>query len=65
MNTEKRLVSIPEAQNILKLSRGTIYRLMGAGKLTGRKIGKAVRLDIAEIHALIDGLPAAKIAPPS
>ena len=63
MNTDKRLVSIPEAQDILKVSRGTIYRLMGAGKLTGLKIGKSVRIDISEIHGLIDNLPSAKIAP--
>ncbi|NMN57836.1 excisionase family DNA binding protein [Xanthobacter sp. SG618] len=63
MTPEKRLISIPEVQNILKVSRGTIYRLMGAGKLTGRKIGKSVRFDISEIHGLIDNLPPAKIAP--
>lgn len=62
MTPQKRLLTISEAQEILNVSRGTIYRLMGSGKLTGRKIGKCIRINFDEINSLIDGLPAAKIA---
>lgn len=65
MNQTKRLLNVRETLDVLSISRTSLYRLMGRGKLHGRKIGKMVRFDIDEVNALIDGLPAAKIASPT
>jgi excisionase family DNA binding protein len=39
-----RVLSVPEAADLLRVSTRTIYEWLGAGKLPGRKIGKVWRL---------------------
>lgn len=64
MNSNNRLISIPEVQDLLSLSRGSVYRLIGSGRLPARKIGKSTRIALTDVEALMAGLPPAQIAPP-
>ncbi|MFG1298879.1 helix-turn-helix domain-containing protein [Xanthobacter sp. V3C-3] len=59
----KKLLTIRETMSILSVSRGTIYRLLGDGKIRARKIGKCVRIEVSEIDRLMANTPIAEIAP--
>jgi excisionase family DNA binding protein len=48
-------VTIPEAMKLLGVSRSTIYEFLDSGQLTRRKIGKSVRIERAEINAVVRG----------
>lgn len=62
---QPRLVTLRDAQRMLGLSRSSLYRLFGRGVLPAKKIGRSIRIDIADIEALIASAPEAKIAPPT
>lgn len=46
------LASVDEAMSALGVSRGTINNLINNGTLIRTKIGRAVRIEVASIHAL-------------
>jgi excisionase family DNA binding protein len=51
----KRLVySIREAEQASGLSRATLYRLIGSGRLTTVKIGARRLVPVVAIHALLN-----------
>ncbi len=47
------LYTFKEAMSYLRVSRSTIYRLMGSGQLTGRKVGSTWRFFQTDLHACI------------
>jgi len=47
------LYTFKEAMAYLRVSRSTIYRLMGSGQLTGRKVGSTWHFFQADLHACI------------
>ena len=50
---EPLAVSIADAARLLNVSRPTIYILIERGQLRRARIGKAVRIPLADIHALL------------
>jgi len=52
---ERRAFHIKEAAAIYRLSRSTLYKLMGQGKLRTVKVGGRRLLPIDAIEALISG----------
>ncbi|MFG1300967.1 helix-turn-helix domain-containing protein [Xanthobacter sp. V3C-3] len=67
MNTAPavRLVSLPDAQVMLGLSRASLYRLLSTGSLRAKKIGRRTLVETGEIERFIKAAPAARIAPPN
>lgn len=53
-DTARVLVTIPEACEMLSLSRATVERLRRSGFLEARKIGHATRITVRSIEALAD-----------
>jgi excisionase family DNA binding protein len=51
---KRRIKSVCEKYDV---SRRTVYRLIAAGKLTARKLGKITLLDEAECDQLFNSLP--------
>jgi excisionase family DNA binding protein len=58
-NVTERLVTARELAELLSLAPGTVLDQWEAGKLPGYKIGRAVRFDPDEIHAMTRRSPAA------
>jgi excisionase family DNA binding protein len=54
LDTRGRLCRVPEACRYLSLSRSKIYELMDSGVLEYVKIGRARRIPIAAILALVE-----------
>lgn len=54
---ERRPLSPSEAAEVLGCSRSEIYRLLRAGKLTARKLGKRTLIDRESIDACWWSLP--------
>ena len=52
------------AAAVLGVSRTTLYRLMAAGTLRGRKVGRATLIDLREAAEVIRSLPAAHVTLP-
>jgi excisionase family DNA binding protein len=50
----KLLVTIPEAQAMLSVSRASIYALMNRGELAWVKIGKSRRIRVDSLTKLVD-----------
>jgi len=48
-------LSPAEAAHQLGVSRQTVYSLINRGALTPYKIGRATRLNTAQVHALVGG----------
>jgi len=48
------LLTFKEAEDFLRVSRATIYRLLWSGRLTGHKVGKGWRFYKADLRRLID-----------
>lgn len=46
------LASIPEAQQLLRVSRSQIYRLIDSGNLTRVKLGTLTRIRMSELRKL-------------
>lgn len=53
MNGTALLVSIPEGARLLGISRSHAYNLVAGGRLHPIRIGRSVRLRVAELEALI------------
>ena len=49
---------------MLGVRRSTIYKLMGAGSICSRKIGRRTLITTASIRSFLDSAPAADIAAP-
>lgn len=47
------LLTFQEAAQILRVSRATLYRLLGSGQLVGHKVGRNWRFYKADIHAFV------------
>jgi excisionase family DNA binding protein len=62
---EPVLLSISASADFLGLSRDTIYRLLGTGKLTAVKHGSKTLLPIAGLRDYAASLPEARIKPPN
>ena len=48
-----RLLTIPEAADVLRISRSSIYRLFEAGELAWVQIGAARRVTSAEVNRFV------------
>ena len=44
-NVEREWISYREATELTGLSRGTIWKIIGAGQVRAAKVGKAVRIN--------------------
>ncbi len=51
---DRRLFTVKEAMEYLRISRPTLYRLINQGKLKPVKIGKRTLLDKADLDRLIE-----------
>ena len=47
------LLTFKEAQDYLRVSRSTLYRLMWSGQLTGHKVGSGWRFYFADVQACV------------
>lgn len=56
----KTLISIADCQEMMGVSRSTVYRLVERGQLSFVHIGRAVRIRRAEAEALCAGNSAVK-----
>lgn len=61
---ERLAVPIPEAEQMLGVRRSTIYKLMGAGSISSRKVGRRTLITTASIRSFLEGAPSADIAAP-
>lgn len=52
--TDMAVVKVEEAQRLLSLSRAAVYKLMDDGQLSWVKIGRARRIPLSAIRALIE-----------
>lgn len=59
LDTDKLLVNIMEAANLLSVGRSTIYKLMNSGSLKVVKLGCSARITMDSIRALVDGAASA------
>jgi len=50
-----------ETERILSISHAQLYRLIGAGRLDARKIGRATYITRVSIERFLADLPAAKV----
>lgn len=57
MENMDELVDLKEAMRVLRVSRSTIYNLVGDIKLTPVKIGRTVRFKKSDLNKFISGLP--------
>lgn len=65
-NLHPRLGPIPVAGRALGgVSRATVYRLLGRGDITARKIGGRLMIELDSVERYIAQAPTAKIAPPA
>lgn len=54
------LLTFKEVEDFLRVSRATVYRLLGSGQLTGHKVGKGWRFYKADLRKLVmNGTPGA------
>jgi excisionase family DNA binding protein len=53
------LLTTKELQELLKVDRTTVYRMLKDGRLTGIKIGDQWRFSREEVNALLTGTPPA------
>lgn len=52
--TDTRLITIVEAAQIIGLSRSKLYELLASRELPSVRIGRARRIDIADLERFID-----------
>jgi excisionase family DNA binding protein len=50
---ERILVTIQEAAEMLSISDRSIYNLVGSGELRIVKLGRAARVAVADVHAIV------------
>lgn len=53
-NYDSSLLTLKEAMDYLKLSRSTLYKLMGDGEIKGVKIGKLWRFRKSDLEAFVN-----------
>jgi|688.fasta_scaffold42622_7 excisionase family DNA binding protein len=53
---DRLLVRVPEAEEILAISRSHVYRLVEAGDLTAVHIGRSCRVTVQSLHDFVDRL---------
>ena len=51
---EKLIYSFSETASLLGISRGTLYKLLGDGKISGFQIGRVWKFPSKEIDRFID-----------
>ena len=51
----RRVLSVPEAAEVLGISRSTAYELVAAGELRSFRLGRRVLVPLPAIEALIEG----------
>jgi excisionase family DNA binding protein len=51
------LIDIPEAAEHLRVCTKTVRRFISDGKLTGYRVGRLIRVDLAEVDALAAPIP--------
>lgn len=59
--TNNRLMSARDVQAFLGLSRSTLYRMLGSGRLRGKKFGKRLMFEVSEIENFVASAPPARI----
>jgi excisionase family DNA binding protein len=47
------LLTFNEAAELLRVSRATMYRLLGSGKLVGHKVGRGWRFYKSDLHGFV------------
>ena len=57
------LLTTKELQDLLKIDRTTVYRMLNDGRLTGVKVGGQWRFPRKEVDAILEGRPATAPAP--
>ncbi len=62
LSQEPFALTTTEAAHQLGVSRQTIYALISRGVLTPYKIGRATRLNTAQVRSLVGGGPDAPVA---
>lgn len=55
--SERICLRIKEAQKVMGLSRGSLYKEIGAGRLPVRKAGRTTLIAMKDIHAWFESLP--------
>jgi excisionase family DNA binding protein len=53
------LLTVAEASETLRLSRSTVYELLGAGQLESVTIGRSRRIPVSALASFVDSLRAA------
>jgi excisionase family DNA binding protein len=48
------LLTFKEAEEFLRVSRATVYRLLGSGQLIGHKVGKGWRFYRSDLRRLVE-----------
>lgn len=61
-NSNIPTINFKEAMSLLRVSRSTLYRLMYAGKLRGKKVGVQWRYYLQDIEAVFQDCSVVKIA---
>ena len=47
------LLTFQEAAELLRVSRATMYRLLGSGRLIGHRVGRGWRFYKTDLHAFV------------
>lgn len=48
------LLTFKEAEDFLRVSRATLYRLLGSGQITGHKVGRSWRFYRSDLRRFIN-----------
>ena len=59
--TDRALYAPREVERILSISHAQVYRLIGAGRLDARKIGRATYITRSSIDKFLAELPPAQV----
>jgi excisionase family DNA binding protein len=51
----RRWLTYKEAEQLVGLSRTTLWKLIGAGEIQCRRVGRAVRINRASLEAYMNG----------
>jgi excisionase family DNA binding protein len=50
-----RLLTVSEVAQALRVSNMTVYRLVSAGELPALRVGRSVRLRVADVESYLSG----------
>jgi excisionase family DNA binding protein len=62
---DQPLLPIPAACELLNCSRAQLYRLLGAGRLRAKKLGRRTLVERSSVAAFIEAAPPARIRAPA